>query len=1409
MSLPNQLQTRFGSRSNGPVFESQENRFGGPAESYSHNSGPYYAGNGNVMGSKPTRDEALVPFFGMSKSGKEFHDPYDDYDIENYQLPDGFIGKRPYLSYLILKKLSTSDKFPYTEMAPFVRNDNTQTITWDVWKFNSHMLGRTPHESVSRLLTMNQTSSQEAMVRWGIALMLEHGFYLTPKGRENYRKNLEQISEATAVTLAHGAMFVVFNSSYTDPNNKYRNKIGNTYKQLGQRWRDELADWAIIQKTERGWNILLDKCKKTMRDRCGVDGNYAVVCGGIKKYIDARPENNLFIFTGVVGGQKTNTMPHDGITLRESVGYPIGEHQPNDDIAKRERTIGSFFHTLPTTFQHIPDSEWKTSMMDIDIMCEERNDWYRLRYTVMCTKLGIFDYNRPGDTKPLSPLGSQWFNVTCVGSKRTWGAYLRGCKGTSTNSRNTLFDRIAAQIAALPAIAHLQLLRLAGAQNTQRQQQNPPSQNPYSNGSMVGGMQQFGNQQLQSAQPASSSSPDNGGIGLFARAGQLFSQAEPNEAVTTVLGALNARSVQAHTNTAKLVAASGAEAVVKTEINSLNDVLLAMDKRQLAQHFTDKFTLTEELLSLIRDHTSLASTKSAKIKSLKELNRSALDVYVSNLCDLLERYDERDSLEYTRDHYEGSRSELEKLLTSDAFGESRSSTTASADTAAALRYEKDQMSPRWLIDGPDADLSKVVKLLTSSYSKKCVHLMNSSLAFTLSANHLVLFFMNQNQLDAHRAQVVTHESVALNIAQLSKMPSMASLARADERFTMLQFNATISALYCFLTQEVDKPKSAFDTPALLNEVRKLCPLRSPISGDHATYCASVISLFQSSTTPAILQCQNTMREAIGLLRTIALLVVTEKRTPSAAEAKANDANLTAAVGAFVKSYRPSFHRTHAVVHRVGGESNEAASLSTEEDYIAYKAFVDNHKGESASTIDAQWNALKVQGAEKLNVFITSMSGANNAKVRDMLNMYRPTLIARYRNSQSENNNARGEEAWNLVLKCMVAICIGSLPIPIPVNPRTSQPYQIEDVCRFALFKANDLWEDGCMTDPDVFKFVMTRCIEKFKVHVEETENVQSVIANNILVNSVNRLKGGRDMWDTVQSMGSGGDGSSSSSSSSSSKSMGSGYLDNVAQVKELLDAWAIENSGFLDFALDNNLLPMFGALGFRSAKRYLMGSMRYMAGYGEAAKTYYGFADFQLSDNVAQKMHYGHFTMYAKTVVLKPEKIVQANNIIVLDYNGGNNTGIWDPLDKHHVGAYRQNELKYDIFLLPTLPGYSVDDANFLDITGRFNAALGVDAETQMRTYYGPAAKIWGDVWGWRSVNWGKKYVSDVAPKFNTLCFQERQRYYSHSTKDWTAEVQNRGHFGHNVYPGSGSVANGGEMYFRPEGKRSVVISAT
>merc|ERR1711871_1143242 len=77
----------------------------------------------------------------------------------------------------------------------------------------------------------------------------------------------------------------------------------------------------------------------------------------------------------------------------------------------------------------------------------------------------------------------------------------------------------------------------------------------------------------------------------------------------------------------------------------------------------------------------------------------------------------------------------------------------------------------------------------------------------------------------------------------------------------------------------------------------------------------------------------------------------------------------------------------------------------------------------------------------------------------------------------------------------------------------------------------------------------------------------------------------------------------------------------------------------------------------RPAMEYEMCSAVLMKGGMETGMTAVGHNDFQLGDDVASKMHYGHYTFKSKAFVQQPRNIIIAENIFAQGYVKGNGVG--------------------------------------------------------------------------------------------------------------------------------------------------------
>ena len=201
-AVPNRFSSTLGSD---PRFSARPNTFGTGRFFY---AAPYAGAaqqddNGHKV--SPTKEEALAVFYG-EPSRAIVSDPYLDRDNEVYDLPDAYRGKNSYLSMILISLIQESEMWPLRELFPWMKWDKSFEVAWDEWHFNDHMLDREPEETAPLLLTSNFSERRATMVRYGIGLMLEHGFWRTEKGQKNYAMNMRQISNAVVETAGYGAI---------------------------------------------------------------------------------------------------------------------------------------------------------------------------------------------------------------------------------------------------------------------------------------------------------------------------------------------------------------------------------------------------------------------------------------------------------------------------------------------------------------------------------------------------------------------------------------------------------------------------------------------------------------------------------------------------------------------------------------------------------------------------------------------------------------------------------------------------------------------------------------------------------------------------------------------------------------------------------------------------------------------------------------------------------------------------------------------------------------------------------------------------------------------------------------------------------------------------------------------------
>ena len=122
----------------------------------------------------------------------------------------------------------------------------------------------------------------------------------TDKGKLNYEMSLIQIRNAILETLYYGGieeylMCKEYNNTWNARHGK-RLAIHTIKEQM----RDEVDNWACIQKSEGGWDLLDSRCKRILQD-AGHQPNAWILPRGTKPYIALDMNQTAYFLKGPDG----------------------------------------------------------------------------------------------------------------------------------------------------------------------------------------------------------------------------------------------------------------------------------------------------------------------------------------------------------------------------------------------------------------------------------------------------------------------------------------------------------------------------------------------------------------------------------------------------------------------------------------------------------------------------------------------------------------------------------------------------------------------------------------------------------------------------------------------------------------------------------------------------------------------------------------------------------------------------------------------------------------------------------------------------------------------------------------------------------------------------------------------------
>jgi len=227
----------------------------------------------------------------------------------------------------------------------------------------------------------------------------------------------------------------------------------------------------------------------------------------------------------------------------------------------------------------------------------------------------------------------------------------------------------------------------------------------------------------------------------------------------------------------------------------------------------------------------------------------------------------------------------------------------------------------------------------------------------------------------------------------------------------------------------------------------------------------------------------------------------------------------------------------------------------------------------------------------------------------------------------------------------------------------------------------------------------------------------------------------------------------------------------------------------------------------RPFQTYTMHSAIMAKGGSDLGNTYHGHHDFQLSDNVAVKTHFGNYTFYSKCVVKRPRNYTIIPDCFAQGYISGEGHTFFKPPPGRTRGRFtdtpgdlgkavqegtlgssdcRQSLIAWKI---PRGDGEKLEDA--IDITGRF-AGAHRDYEPSDELHFEGADALGSlEYIDELDQNRGDEAYLHQVQQVNTVCFRGAQ--YTNGT----FTHQGKGHWG-TPYAGVLPVRDGAIMYMDP-----------
>ena len=309
-------------------------------------------------------------------SGRDVkNDPQRDKRLQRLHIPEITEDQKRFLQDRIDGLISDATNSPFTsKILPYKYMPYPDgKIKWNVYSFDEGLASRVPYESAARVLTQSKRAFAGYLVRQGMAIVMEHNFMMTERGRNNFKNQLQQLIGSIQYTNDLDVHVALISApSYQQ---HMREKFFVDEKTPAQTLREYIDLFGFMQKNVNGLDILIEEGKAHLKNWGGPVPDFLLCNSKLTFQLTMTPEKTSYVTQGYDGIKRLRAGPdlpsYRGINIIHSRSFSMEHGVPPRDVLRRRVRVAEYYRIYPS-------KENKNRMFQL--YNEERDMWFTLSF---------------------------------------------------------------------------------------------------------------------------------------------------------------------------------------------------------------------------------------------------------------------------------------------------------------------------------------------------------------------------------------------------------------------------------------------------------------------------------------------------------------------------------------------------------------------------------------------------------------------------------------------------------------------------------------------------------------------------------------------------------------------------------------------------------------------------------------------------------------------------------------------------------------------------------------------------------------------------------------------------------------------------------------------------------------------